>query len=261
MKNVVFVFVLFFTFIISAQQKVVHTSGSQTVNGIDVSVSKSEATSTYTSNCSCESIGPFWAGGATSDGSYLFGFTPPVSEIRLDFDLINGDNLSGIEEVQVFVNGIHFPIGTPGTLLDCSLITEHTSEGNLTGSNNSESYGSVDTRIYDVIYSVRVYNKQISGQPYGSVFSLYVGDEADDTDVIDFEKENQDVNIISNAQLKTIVIETNNRVEEVILLNIKGQRILYSKNTVLSTEALSAGLYFVKVKTINSEIVKKVFVN
>lgn len=237
-------------------ERVTHTFGSQIVNGIEVEVLKSGSTSSYTS---CN-VGPYWAGGATSDGSYSFIFNPSISELRLDFNLINGIYTSGIEEVQIFVNGIHYPVFSQGdSLLGCSFVAEISPDGNITGSVPTRQYGWSDTRIYGDIDSIRVYNKVISGAPYGSIFSLYINDGAMNLEEIQDLCNN--IDLLVNHKKKEVYIKSYDPIVEAQVINMNGAVLLYSNSNTINLYDISQGLYLVKIKTINCELIRKIILN
>jgi hypothetical protein len=253
--RILFYVLLLFGQNLSAQtlHRVTHTFGVQNVNGIRVEVTKIGTTSSYNS-CG---VGPYWVGGVSTDGHYLFAFSPAIPELQLDFHMINGIYTSGIEEVQIFVNGLHYHVQNQGDSLSCSFIAEITPEGNITGSIPTRQYGWLDTRISGNIDSLRIYNKVISGAPYGSLFSLYISNEAVNI--------NSPFNNVSIPYLK--VNTTTNELEifheedfvNAQIISLHGRVLLNSKSKFLSLEYVPSGIYLVKITSKKGENVLKFF--
>lgn len=234
-------------------ERVTHSFGISNINGVDVEVIRHGSASTYNS-CG---VGPYWIGGVSTDGAYSFIFTPAVSELRLDFNMINGMYTSGIEEVQIFINGQHFPLSNIGdSLLGCAFIAEITAQGNISGSVPTRQYGWENTRISGQIDSLKVYNKVISGAPYGSIFSLYIGYTS--TETHELENQCNQIKILTNWFSNKIQIVSIEEVVNLQLINSHGIVLKSTNTNALTFDHLSPCLYFLKVKTSSCEVTRKI---
>ena len=161
-------------------QRVNHLSGSQTINDITVTVtSKGQTARLWTPNLCGGETGPYFMGYNTvdytcSNGSYTFTFSPPVSEMKLNFTGLSSSSVYD-EEMIVFVNGEHYEIQAVGTLNSCEKLAYLTNSGNFTGCYECSTSGWNDTRIEGPIYTLTVLDSVIKGEPAGALFALYIG--------------------------------------------------------------------------------------
>lgn len=163
-----------------SMQRVNHLSGEQIINDIMVTVtSKGQTALLWTPNLCDGETGPYFIGYNTVDytctnGSYTFTFSPPVSEVKLNFTGLSSSNVYD-EEMIVFVNGNHYDIPEPGTLNSCEKLAYLTNSGNVTGCYECSTSGWNDTRIKGPIYTLTVLDSVIKGEPAGALFALYMG--------------------------------------------------------------------------------------
>jgi hypothetical protein len=105
--------------------QVVHLTGTQVVDGVDVTVTSS---GTVDQNASyCTETFPYFIGysygtGTSGTGSYSFSFVPSIAQATF--------NVSGISEAigsawstsAFFINGTHYAIPAPGIALSCDAL-------------------------------------------------------------------------------------------------------------------------------------------
>jgi hypothetical protein len=153
-----------------------HLNGSITINGVDVSVN---SIGYFNSNTGyCYQTQPYWIGfnSTSGNGSYTFGFTPPVDSVTLNFSGIN--DISGNKEiVRIILNGIHYSIPSVGIPNGCESLAILTPAGDITGCTNCGTPGGgwKGTTIIGPITSLTVFDSVVSGSPAGAVFSLFIG--------------------------------------------------------------------------------------
>lgn len=186
-------------------------------------------------------------------GSYNFNFSPPISSATLNFSgITNYGNY--IEEIQLFVNGIHYKIPSVGSLNGCDSLAELTALGNIRGCLGCGVSGWNGTSINGLIFSITVIDS-ISNQSYGplgSIFSLFICDSISTS--IDKNE------IITNYQLfpNPFSTQTNFKTDKFLknatltVFNYFGQIVKEIKNIsgqtfTLNRENLSSGLYFFRL--------------
>lgn len=161
-------------------QRVKHVSGSQVINDICVTVtSNGQTAKLWTPNLCNGETGPYFIGYNTVDytcknGSYTFNFSPPVSEVKLNFTGLSSSSVYD-EEMIVFVNGEHYSIPEPGTVNTCEKMAYLTNSGNVTGCYECSTSGWNGTVIEGPIYTLTVLDSVIKGEPAGALFALYMG--------------------------------------------------------------------------------------
>lgn len=111
-------------------------------------------------------------------GSYTFEFSPPVSKVTLNFSGISHSSvdIEHIEEVWLFVNGTHYAIPEPGEWNECDDMAVLTVEGNIRACDECAVSGWMGTTIEGSISTLKVLDTVYSGQPAGSIFSLFIYD-------------------------------------------------------------------------------------
>ncbi len=161
-------------------QRVNHLSGSQTINDIVVTVSSTGQTARlWTPNLCNGETGPYFIGYNTidytcSNGSFTFTFSPPVSEVKLNFTGLSSSSVYD-EEMIVYVNGEHYSIPEPGTLNSCEKLAYLSNSGNVTGCYECSTSGWNGTHIEGPIYTLTILDSVIKGEPAGALFALYMG--------------------------------------------------------------------------------------
>ena len=159
--------------------KVLHTSGSEMVNGVNVTVSSEGLVDTIISFCR-RTTSPYFIGVNTAvssvdsgNGQYNFEFDPPVDSLTLNFSGISYE--AGSQEIVILeVNGIHYPIPEVGRDNACGPLADLTPNGNITGCDNCGLSGWSGTSITGPINSLSVRDSVVSGSPRGALFSLFI---------------------------------------------------------------------------------------
>jgi hypothetical protein len=159
--------------------QVLHDSGSQTVNGILVTVTSSGHSDTITSYCS-NVTQPYLIGSdyttPNMNGSYTFQFSPAIDSLTLNFSGIN-DNGADKEIIKLKVNGSHYSIPSVGIHNGCDSLAILTPLGNITGAATGSNSGWNGTTIPGPISQITVWDSVVSGTPNGAVFSLFICSE------------------------------------------------------------------------------------
>ena len=233
--------------------QVSNLSGTSIVNNIEVSVTGSGI---FDSDTGCESASPYYIGGTMAglngSGSYTFNFFPAINYASLNFAGISSSQFWGAdEEVQLTVNGLHYAIQTPGNTNTCGEpLSVLTAEGNIGGCSECSISGWQTTVINGPIYTLTVRNETLSGFPYGSVFSLYICDDA----LTNVEFIEQKITFLPNpfshqAKLQTNIDLNNSTVK---LYNLYGQIVEQISNVsgnsvIIERGSLQSGTYILKV--------------
>jgi hypothetical protein len=179
---IILTFTLFFNLFGHSQclNKVQNLSGTSVVNDIAVTVTP---TSGYVgSNSNCNSASPYYIGGAIGNGSggYTFNFSPSITSASLNFAGLSQGGVN-TEEIQLFVNGSHYPIPTLGVSNDCDEMAVLTSSGNIRACTNCDLSGWSNTIINGPITSITVLCVTISGNCGGATFSMFICNSTLDT--------------------------------------------------------------------------------
>lgn len=158
--------------------QVTHLDGSQSVNGVMVTVT-SEGYFDYNSGY-CPATKPYLIGATyesmlSGKGSYSFIFSPPVSMLTLNFSGLSAPE-GHYELVRLFVNGVHYSIPSPGTLNGCDDMAILTPEGDIAPCPGCILSGWKGTSIDGPIYSLKVQDTVLEGNPGGAIFSLFICD-------------------------------------------------------------------------------------
>ncbi|MBK7764017.1 MAG: hypothetical protein IPI46_11815 [Bacteroidetes bacterium] len=214
------------SYVIFAQCRVTHLSGTMNINGINVTVSHvgDVDTATY-----CDSkFGPYHIGVrytplpfSCKGGRYNFSFSPAVNEIFLNVGSVNGSILDS-EIVRVFINGFHSPIVLGDTSI-CQQFAILTPIGDIT-SPNWDGAGSENIIINGIIDSISIIDSVIVGCPNGAIFSLSLCNWPVST--TNYSLGNNGVSIYPNPASSEINIEYECRSEGVfVLYNSLGQQV------------------------------------
>jgi len=161
------------------QQRVSHTTGTQRINDINVSVtSKGMVPLLKPGNFCNRDVGPYYLGYNTTTyecatGSYTFTFDPPVAFVTLNFEGLSSSK-DYHEEVMIYVNGHHYIVAEQGVKTPCEPLAVITINGNITGCNECSSSGWNGTHIEGPIYTLTVTDSVIYGEPAGVVFGMYL---------------------------------------------------------------------------------------
>jgi hypothetical protein len=106
---------------------VIHTSGTQNVNGINVTVTPAGA-STYPDWCGA---GPYWIGAVSISGSYSFSFGTLVDRVRIRLTAVNTG-----EVISFVVNGAPYTLSAANLVTflgTCNQVQATIAGGNLVG--------------------------------------------------------------------------------------------------------------------------------
>jgi len=272
MKKVVFILLtLVISLEISGQctNKLNHTTGTVVVSGTSVSVSSAGQVLTNTSYC--PSTSPYYIGYDGSfqnaNGSYTFNFTPAIDSLTLNFSGINKISVGQPVEEQVIltVNGLHYPITAKGTSNGCDSMAIITPQGNITGC-ECGTWGTAgwnETTIIGPITSITVLDSVVSGDPNGSIFSIFISDGLPTS--IDNTEANYEFNISPNPTNGKIIISKKwtSTFTKITVFNAVGQLItknqfIGSENILLDLSNSQKGLYYLHIETEKGYYVEKV---
>lgn len=226
-----FIPVFFYISQLSAQnmQRVTHLSGSQIINDINVTVTSSGMIPKLNRPTHCSGdTGPYYMGYNTVDyscatGSYTFTFSPPVSNVTLNFSgLSTSDQYN--EEVMLYVNGHHYKIDAVGTKNSCEDVASLTPAGNITGCEGCPSSGWNNTIINGPIYTLTIIDSVLLGEPAGVLFALYMNcislEENLDSRIHYYKQE-------SSAGSALIIEADQTDLKLMSVLNPKGEKMIY----------------------------------
>lgn len=241
---------------------ITHTSGTQNINGTNVTVTSSGivATSFW---CSFVTQ-PYHIGGnpnnVQGDGSYTFQFSPPVNYV-----IINGSAMSSVlpthDELLTFqVNGAFYPITSSLDSNNCDELAIVTSAGHIKPCLDCPGSGFKDLIFPGPISSITVKDSLLMGSPNGSVFSIYIADEITNTKNL-FDNIST-LEIYPNPMDNTLNIDgLPNSVSELFLVDVLGCRMNVLMNRVgslatIDVSKLTTGVYFLSFE-VNKQIVSK----
>jgi hypothetical protein len=149
---------------------IIHTSGTVQVLGTSITVTSSGLVDTMTWYCPSSTY-PYHVGHNNGGGEYNFSFSPPIDTLSLNFSGITGI-YNYVEEVQLYVNGNHYPLISIGWTNGCEELAVITGAGNIRACNYCSGSGWNGTIISGPIHSLTVKDVVISGLPGGTVFSV-----------------------------------------------------------------------------------------
>lgn len=156
--------------------QVIHSTGTQNYNGIDVTVSTVGGAGIWTTYCPSITfpylIGHDFVSNNDLNGSYIFQFTPAVESIVLNFSAIGTIQQNDIEIVKVSVNNFHYPLFSLGEPNDCDSIALINAEGDLINEPGKPS-GLKNIYIPGPVSTITISDSIVSHLPGGSMFSLY----------------------------------------------------------------------------------------
>lgn len=155
--------------------QVLHLAGTETINGVDVTVTSAGVTDSILNYCPWLTrpylIGASFSGGS-GNGSFTFQFSPPIDSVTLNFSGIN-DQFINKEIVKLLVNGNHYSIPSAGLPNGCDSLAVLTPFGNITGHASGGVSGWMGTTIIGNISEITVLDSIVAGSPGGSVFSIF----------------------------------------------------------------------------------------
>ncbi|HEX8561949.1 MAG TPA: T9SS type A sorting domain-containing protein [Flavobacterium sp.] len=157
-------------------EPVVHMSGTQLINNVSVTVTSFGDVDELADFCL---QGPYWINSnfPGEDGGYTFTFLPPIQSVSLGFTAIdNKPSLPAVEEVEIYINGNHYFIPSPGLApQECSAMAIITPSGNIGGDPSVNiDCGWSNLNITSDISTLTILGNKISGMPAGSIFSLKI---------------------------------------------------------------------------------------
>jgi hypothetical protein len=231
--------------------QVTHLSGAATVNGTLVTVTPAGAITSNTAYCA--STLPYFIGysNTSGEGSYTFYFLPPVSALSLNFSGITND-AGGAEEVQLYVNGMHYPIPAPGNASGCDAMAVLRPSGNIAGCPGCSVSGWKETIINGPIALLTVKDSVIFGLPNGAIFSLFICSEL----TAGAERQNIKAGyLLSPNPLvteATMQLYTELKDATLILYNLYGQPVkelnhISGQSIPIHRNDLPVGVYFIRL--------------
>lgn len=238
--------------------QVTHMHGTKMINGVNVTVTYTgvvDSDFVYCPSTVPYFIGYRYAGGQNGDGSYLFTFSPPVSAITVNVSGISNIPGSGIEEVKLKKNGVHYSIPAAGITDGCDPMAVLTSEGNIAGCLNCGVSGWSQTTVSGPLTSIEVKDSVLYGNPEGSIFSLFICDIATNVDEI---KSDVLIKIFPNPFVNTLNLSsTSDKLLQFILYDIVSRKLLqqnFTGSSSLNTEQFPKGIYLYEIKDKNNTI-------
>ncbi len=160
-------------------KKVSHLHGTRTINGIGVKVKCIGAVDSL-DYCNGEAS-PYFIGydpltSGSGNGRVIFHFSKPVTDVVLN--IAGTSDIDGhYEEVIIYVNGKHHKLHSVGKKNACEELALINKNGNIVGCKDCSVSGWNGTKIKGPINSIMIIDTIISGDPNGSVVSLFIGSE------------------------------------------------------------------------------------
>ena len=144
---------------------VTHLSGTEQVGCNEVTVTEEGSVGVFGV---CD-YGPYWIG-PNGTGSYIFTFSPAISEVQISLSVINFMPAFAEEELRFEINGNPYPITNPGTDDGCRIPCIITGAGNITcGPGDTGAGGSwQDVVITENITTLKISNVWLLGGPNGT---------------------------------------------------------------------------------------------
>ena len=256
MKNNLFFLITLKTLFTFGQCDVTNLSGTATINNVNVTVTSSGVVSTA---YGCENIGPYHIGFnnfTEGNGSYTFDFSPPITSCTLSFDAFDSHPLFGYdEEVQLFINGSHYPVPEQGTLIECVPLAILTPQGNIKANpiaSLNNHGGWKNTTINGTIQTLKVLNV-VNGQAAGVIFTLNICETGLGSNN-DFSENADDIKLFPNPFVNYTEIKSNRIFTNATLTiyNALGQKVrevrnLYGQSFFVNREVLSGGIYYLQL--------------
>lgn len=259
-------FIVFLTFpdnSLRAQcaNQVMHTQGTENVNGIEVSVSSFGSVDTSTTYCP-EVTQPYFIGinfttGSVADGSYTFEFNPPINGLTLNFSGLSNMPPNS-ELITLSVNGAHYPLTEAGTDNGCDELAILSDEGNVEACEGCSVSGWRGTEISETISTLTVKDSIINGIPAGALFSLFICEaqttNTDESQTLDLEVYPNPAQNILNITGKELIGS------KLTVIDMHGQQLsidphIDSDQISLNISHLPAGVYFLSVNKKDSSSV------
>lgn len=160
-------------------QRITHTSGTQNINDINVTVTSKGMITNLGRPTHCSgNTGPYYMGYDTktyncATGSYTFTFNPPVAFVNINFSgLSTSEHYS--EEGIIEVNGHHYPLTEIGTPNSCEDLASLNKSGNIIGCDGCSGAGWNGSRIEGPIYTLTITDSVIYGEPAGMLFGIWM---------------------------------------------------------------------------------------
>ena len=262
MKKIIPILLAAFVFTLSVYSQctiqVFNTSGTTDVSGTAVTVTPAGAVDTF--NTYCPSTLPYFIGytwlTASGSGGYTFNFSPAVDSLTLNFS--GTSDLGGNTElVQLFVNGTHYSIPAVGDPNTCDALAALTLDGDITGCDACSVSGWNGTTIAGPISSLLVYDTLLSGEPGGTLFSLFISDHLQSA-VSNTAEEAVHISPNPFKDLITCTLQQD-AMATLRIYNVLSQEIIrrdFYNSTTVETAALHSGVYFYVLST-DDEILSK----
>jgi hypothetical protein len=245
------------TIIGQCNYQVTHVSGSQIVNNVIVTVNSSGSVGYYEVLCDDFShaylVGnnPEWL---ATDGSYTFQFSPPINGLSLDIVALDNWPGTASEEIQLFVNGNHYPVTTEGIPLECQGLPAAivNPQGNIMADPVSHHGSWKGLNINGSIQTLTVTDHLLQAHPAGVFFALYICDGL-------LNQEHHDPiqpgRVYPNPFHTELTIDLPEIVNNATLtiINLQGQIVkktehINAQTIVINREHLNSGLYFLRVE-------------
>lgn len=260
---------LIFNYKINAQctQQVFTTSGTAVINGVNITVT---STGVIDSLTYCAGVtNPYFIGytfstNTSGTGSYIFNFSPSISGVTLNFGGTS-DTPPHTEEVKLYVNGQHYAIPAVGNTNPCEPLAILTPAGDLAACGGCSVSGWNGTTISGTISSLIVTDTVISGQPAGTVFSLFICDSVA-TEIDEWEGENFPV-VYPNPAKDFLFISTGDGKNfSIALYNSAGmlmdEQFYFNASTIeYDVKNYPNGFYILKLTKNNFPVYKKIVVD
>jgi hypothetical protein len=240
--------------------QVMHTQGTRTINGVEVTVTHTGVVDSNFAYCPSTLpyfIGYTYAGTQNGNGSYLFTFSPAVNAVTINVSGISNISGSGIEEVKIRKNGVHYAIPAAGPANGCDPVAVLTPEGNMTGCAGCTVSGWNQTTVPGPVSTIEIIDTILFGGPNGSIFSLFICDRATGIDEINSEAQ---LKIFPNPFINSLnVTSTSDIPLQFTLYDVVSRRVLqetFTGSASINTEQLPKGIYLYEIKDGNSTIRK-----
>ena len=225
-------------------------NGSAVVNNVNVTVTSLGLVSTYVE---CGDIGPYWVGKngiVDGYGSYTFHFSPPITGFTLSFSGLDNYG-SEKDEIELSINGNHYPITAIGDLLACTPLAVLNSEGNIIANPVLFHGGWRNNTIYGVIESLTVANN-VTGVTAGATFSLNICDP--DLNTSEFDA-NPNIAILypNPFNIQTEIHSNRTIINPIIIIYdalgqvVKQTQSMSGNIIFVDRDGLSNGIYYLKL--------------
>lgn len=229
--------------------QVIHSTGTQNYNGINVTVSSIGGAGIWTTYCPSVTfpylIGHDFTSNNDLNGSYIFQFNPPVESIVLNVSAIGTIHQNDLEIVKISVNNAHYPLFSLGVPNDCDSIALVNSEGDLINEHGKPS-GLKDIYIPGPVSLISISDSIVAGLGGGSMFSLYFSK----LNLSSLESKNiYDLQFYPNPTSNKIYLKNiPSEINEVKLVNMMGETFPFKfevdeKTMVLDFSEIDKGIY------------------